>query len=233
MRKHFLLLILLLIPVLSAKSNLSSGLFCIYQNMDIKERHHDFSGNSWSYSNICNPCHIPTQDNLTEKKSPLWKSPDQSNEFTVFTRIKNELMGEVTSSTKLCLSCHDGAVAFENHGGTSKGTFYLTFETVSTDLSGDHPVGFIYDDRLALANGSLYDPSSTPSGLGGTIEDDLLEDGILSCTTCHDAHVERNSDGCSGCHEESGTIKPVMHSYSLSLKIPMEGSRLCLTCHAK
>ncbi|MDP2364722.1 MAG: cytochrome c3 family protein, partial [Ignavibacteria bacterium] len=81
----------------------------------------------------------------------------------------------------------------------------------------------------AVADGKLNDPSITPSGLGGTIEDDLLgEGGMLSCTTCHDVHVSRNTQGCIGCH----SVHPFV-TRTLSLRIPNEGSQLCLTCHNK
>lgn len=45
---------------------------------------------------------------------------------------------------------------------------------LGTDLSNDHPVSFIYDTTLSNTDGGLKDPSSANSGLGGTIQEDLL-----------------------------------------------------------
>ena len=59
----------------------------------------------------------------------------------------------------------------------------------------------------------LYDPNSSPSGLGGTIHSDMLINGSLECISCHDIH------GMSG--ENNYLIKS---NY---------GSKLCLTCHDK
>ena len=84
---------------------------------------------------------------------------------------------------------------------------------IGTNLSNDHPISFTYDQALATADGDLFDPTVANTALGGTIDDDLLSDGKVQCTSCHDVH---NSLG----------------NMDL-LWIPNAGSALCLTCHDK
>jgi predicted CXXCH cytochrome family protein len=81
------------------------------------------------------------------------------------------------------------------------------------DLSDDHPISFLYDGALATADGSLHDPTTANSGLGGTIDEDMLFGGILQCASCHDVH---NQGG-----------------FGNLLRVSNAGSALCLTCHDK
>jgi len=82
------------------------------------------------------------------------------------------------------------------------------------DLNSEHPISFTYNDALATADGGLNIPSTTTSGLGGTIADDMLFNNKVECASCHDVH---NALGTGG---------------NLLVK-SNAGSGLCLTCHAK
>lgn len=222
-------IILLLYALLCGSSAPLTEGKVIHPAMDITSSHHDFKGAAWSEGEICRVCHTPHNASLSVSNSPLWNHQTTVAAFDVYTSSTMQgVTGQPTGKTKLCLSCHDGTVAIENHGGYTGGTRYATFGNVTTNLKNDHPVYFIYNTQLAQVDGELYDPSTTPSGLGGTIEDDLLDDGILGCTSCHDVHVSRNTRGCIGCH----SLHP-MSTKTLSLKIPNDGSQLCLTCHKK
>jgi predicted CXXCH cytochrome family protein len=123
-------------------------------------------------------------------------------------------LGQPDASSKLCLSCHDGVTAVDNFGGITTGTFTITGDAnIGTNLSNDHPVSFTYDLALATADGGLYDPATTNSGLGGTISADMLFGGKLQCASCHDVH---NSAGIDFLLVKSNAA-----------------SALCLTCHNK
>jgi predicted CXXCH cytochrome family protein len=111
--------------------------------------------------------------------------------------------GQPDGSSRMCLSCHDGT-----------GTFSDPNHSFGTDLSGHHPISFTYDTSTASGEAGLNDPNATDSGLGSTIDNDLLEDGDqLECVSCHDVHNtvhttmalnQTNTTGqlCKRCHNK-------------------------------
>lgn len=141
----------------------------------------------------------------------------------------NSIPGQPNRTSKLCLSCHDGTIAIENHGGVNTGTSFMPAPgLISTDIANDHPISFIYDAALASIDQGLKDPTITMSGLGGTIEQDLLKNGYMECTSCHDPHIRRNTGGCTSCH-----IVHPWSTVSVSIWKDNTNSELCLTCHNK
>lgn len=178
---------------------------------------HDFSGDTWNATGeICIVCHTPHNAITSVATAPLW-----NHEVTAVTNYAlyssstlNATLAQPDASSKLCLSCHDGTVALENFGQTTNGTHFNTGTTlIGTGLGDDHPVSFTYDATLANADGGLYDPTTTQSGLGGTINEDMLFDGKMQCASCHDVH---NSGGVDFLLLKSNAV-----------------SALCLTCHNK
>lgn len=196
----------------------------------IRQSHHDFSGAGWSGGEVCIVCHTPHNANTAAPNLPLWNRSLSTATYTVYSSATlDALPGQPSGVSKLCLSCHDGTIAVDSFGGQT-GNRYADFGNLGADLSRHHPISFTYNSALAASDGGLRDPSSQASGLGGTIAVDLLEDGQLQCSSCHDVHVSRNSGGCAGCHTGSG------HSFvtkSLSLRKSNDRSALCLTCHVK
>ena len=194
-------------------------LFAVASFAQIANSDHDFSGTSWGSSEICLPCHTPHNSDLTVSDAPLWNHEVTQADFTLYSSpTLNATINLPSSNSKLCLSCHDGTVALDNYGGNTGGTNFITGSAlIGTDLSNDHPVSFVYNDALATADGGLYPPSSTSSGLGGMIEDDLLfgdpDFSTLECASCHDAH--------------NGYGNPSL------LIISNAGSEFCLLCHDK
>jgi len=161
---------------------------------------------------------------MNEPSAPLWNHQSTSVvSYTLYSSPTFDNHGGTTitnpnASSKLCLSCHDGTVALENFGGITTGTTYISSSNLvggpsGNDLSREHPISFEYTDALAALDGGLYAPSSTNSGLGGTIEQDMLFDNRLECASCHDVH---NRYG-------------VAHL----LKMSNNNSQLCLSCHNK
>ena len=196
---------------------------------DISQSHHDFSGAGWSQGEICRPCHTPHHADTTVLDSPLWNHEHTNATFTPYSSSTlDALPGQPSGVTKLCLSCHDGTVAIDSFGGNTGSRMILPNYQVGPDLTSHHPMSFVYDTGLAAADGELHDPTSAPSGLGGTIDQDLLSNGRLECTSCHDVHISRNTSGCTGCHFVHG-----MTTKTLSLWKDNTGSALCLTCHKK
>jgi predicted CXXCH cytochrome family protein len=154
--------------------------------------------------------------------APLWNH--QTTGIASYTLYSSPTFnGAVTitnpgASSKLCLSCHDGTVALENFGGTTTGTSYISAANkvggaTGNNLSTEHPISFDYTDALAVLDKGLNTPSTTNSGLGGTISTDLLFAGKMECASCHDVHNNYN----------------VSHL----LKVSNTNSQLCLLCHKK
>ncbi len=193
---------------------ISSGVFA----QTITNSDHDFSGKNWNNTGeICVVCHTPHNADNTVTDAPLWNHQVTSSTFTVYSSSTfNGTANQPDGASKLCLSCHDGTVAIDNFGGKTNGTNFVSGgKNFSTDLSNDHPVSFTYDAALAAADGEIYNPTSTNSGLGGTIAQDLLIGGKMECASCHDVH---NTVAVNG-------TKLLVKSNN--------GSALCLTCHKK
>lgn len=180
---------------------------------------HDFSGSAWNTTGeLCIVCHTPHNADMTVTTAPLWNHKVTAvaayQTYTSSTLDATD-MGQPNDESKLCLSCHDGTVALENFGGVTTGTNVISSGNptyVGTDLRNDHPISFTYDATLAGNDGGLYNPTTTNSGLGSTITNDMLFGGKLQCATCHNVHD--NSNGAF-------------------LRVSNAASALCLTCHNK
>ena len=183
---------------------------------------HDFETATWnSGDQICAPCHTPHGGSLTVTDAPLWSHTLTTATYTTYTSDTiNATMGAPTGVSKLCLSCHDGSVAYDSfYGvGTPNATVATGSALIGLNLNAHHPVSFTYDDTLASTDGELHAPTTTSSGItgGGNIDDDLLfgaGSDQLECASCHDVH---NSAAVGSLLVKSNT-----------------GSALCLTCHIK
>jgi hypothetical protein len=200
------------------------------QSQGLRNSHHDFHGAAWSGNEYCKPCHTPHNANTTVPNSPLWNHELSNATYNVYSSSTlTSVPGQPTGTSKLCLSCHDGTIAIDNFGGITGGTHFVNWGNLTSDLSDDHPVSILYTTSVAQLNGHLHDPSTTPSGLGGTIAEDLLDNGMLECTSCHDVHLKRNLNGCSSCHFIHNP--PGSRIRSVSLWKSNNGSAFCLTCH--
>jgi len=161
-------------------------------------------------SEICLFCHTPHN---ARPDHPLWNRNDPGLNYTLYNSSTTQaLPGQPDGSSILCLSCHDGTIALGSvisrstpiimGGGVT--TMPPGVSNLTQDLSNDHPVSFIYNAALALADGQLKDPAS----LTGSVK---LENNKLQCTSCHDPHKNINtkflvasiqaSDLCLYCHQ--------------------------------
>ncbi len=178
---------------------------------------HDFSGSGWNATGeICVVCHTPHNAMTTTPDAPLWNHEETVATFTLYSTSSLDAadLGQPDGVSKLCLSCHDGTVGLEAFGGVTTTANLITGAAlVGIDLSNDHPISFTYNAALATADGALHDPTTTNSGLGGTIDDDMLRGNMLECSSCHDVH---NQYGIANLLIKSNAA-----------------SALCLTCHDK
>ena len=124
-------------------------------------------------------------------------------------------IGQPDGASKLCLGCHHGSYVAFGMFPDSPAIFG------ASDLTMSHPISFTYDTGLAakIPKGELRDPSRETSGLGGTIQEDLLDEmGKMQCTSCHDVH-------------ESG-IGDTMLRYEYDVEVRTD-TVMCRLCHDK
>jgi predicted CXXCH cytochrome family protein len=156
---------------------------------------------------LCAFCHTPHDAKPTRA---LWNRDLSTTTYRLYQSSTLEArLNQPTGSSRLCLSCHDGTLALGVVRHAPKGARFamgpLTGTAVlGTDLSHDHPISFVYDAALAGRRGQLADPAVLPRQVR------LDETGQVQCTTCHDAHEDRNPK---------------------FLRVNNQFGALCVTCH--
>jgi predicted CXXCH cytochrome family protein len=171
---------------------------------------------------ICLFCHTPHGANPLNP--PLWNREFSSANYVPYTSPSIQAtVGQPTSYSKLCLSCHDGTIAIgsvRNLGGAPTVVSGLEAPLppgstlIGTTLTNDHPISFLFDQALRSADQELADPNTLTGavrlypGANPTVRDSV------QCTSCHDPH--------------EGRIGKFLR------KSPMgQTDNLCLTCHQK
>lgn len=185
---------------------------------------HDFSTESWAGGRICIACHAPHHTDTTTTDAPLWNHEVTAASYTLYSSATLDAsVGQPGGLSKLCLSCHDGTVAVNSFGGTTGTEVVSGRDNLGVALNDDHPIGFIYNSALASTDGSLHDPSAIQATIGsggqtktGNIQDVLLFNDRLECSSCHDVHNTFTAD-----------------SGDMLVKITQSGSLMCLACHDK
>lgn len=179
---------------------------------------HDFRDEGW-VGEICVVCHTP-HNASGNTLAPLWNhTTTATNPFTIYSSstLTATDLGQPGSSSKACLSCHDGTVAYDSYGGSNGTRFVDGSKLLGTDISNDHPVSFTYDATLATNDGGLYNPLTQIAFGGKTINQAMLIANKLECSSCHDVHKNKGYSASS----------------SKLLLVNNSGSGLCLTCHNK
>ena len=179
----------------------------------VKGTAHDLSapglGKDGRETNPCYFCHTP--HNGVAPRA-LWNRSVPGHTYKLYeSATLKATLNQPTGASRLCLSCHDGTIALDEdvkkprpkNSGSLAGK-----NSLGTDLSDDHPISFRYDSALAGIRGELLVPALLPSNTA------LDETGQLQCTTCHDAHEDRNpkflvmdnrfSRLCLACHQMKG-----------------------------
>jgi hypothetical protein len=135
---------------------------------------------------VCVFCHTPHNANMGGEAAgtyPLWNHTLPSTtgwaSYVWATPLNSSLTQDpMTGPSRLCMSCHDGATAPDQHNGSTGGNAAKagtgplsglkaigllggTGGTGAKDLTDDHPIGFSYDDALTARN---------TTGTGATLE---------------------------------------------------------------
>lgn len=211
---------------------------------------HDFSTNSWNSSRkgVCSTCHSAHNTDAAQI-APLWNHGTSTAAFVPYTSpTMHATVGNPDGASLACLSCHDGTVAVNQSmsGSFTGGTAAMIDPSaqIGPDLHTTHPVSFTYDAALAIADGGLEDPTvykigdpktaltystapvpaswSGTSLTGKTIDQALLFNHKMQCSSCHDVHKMEGSAPSSG----------ILVRIS-STDAGGKGSTLCRTCHIK
>lgn len=168
-----------------------------------------------SEGNVCVFCHTVHR---ASGATPLWNHTLSSvSNYVVYGSARltslDVTVPQPNGSSRLCLSCHDGTVAL---GNVSSGAAQIQMQSgvtkmpagaknLGTDLSGDHPISFVYDAALAARDPEVKDPSQLPA----TVK--LDSQSRLQCTACHNPHDNQfgnflvmdntGSALCTACHQ--------------------------------
>lgn len=182
-----------------------------------------------SEDRICIFCHAPPRP---RRMNPfLWNRLETNVQYTPYkSSTLRAHVGQPTGASRLCLSCHDGTIAFgalasEPREIAFKGGIRFMPDSgvrLGTDLSDDHPVSFTYDTALAFKKGELRDPAQLPHAVR------LDKQGQLQCTACHDPHDNRfgnfmvmpnnYSQLCIACHDKNGWSNSIHASSNARLQ---------------
>jgi hypothetical protein len=139
-------------------------------------------GTADSMGRVCVYCHTPHHAVVTDGSAnlPLWNhalTPD--DQFTAYTWATPnnsndgafDIVDPLAGPSRLCMSCHDGSIAVDEHGSAfasaglgrlegSKGLIGNLGDTqdgigranLTKDLSNTHPIGFDYNEIAAFRN---------------------------------------------------------------------------------
>ncbi|MDB6059525.1 MAG: hypothetical protein JWO95_3369, partial [Verrucomicrobiales bacterium] len=164
---------------------------------------------------VCVFCHT---SHRSQGASPLWNHNSSSvSNYVVYSSPTLDAIGltipQPNGASRLCLSCHDGTIALGSVSSRvtpivmQKGvtTMPIGHANLGTDLSGDHPISFVYDRQLVTKDPTLQDPTT----LKGKVR--LDGESRMQCTSCHDAHDNQ---------------------FGNFLAMDNTASALCLTCHS-
>ncbi|HEU6446876.1 MAG TPA: cytochrome c3 family protein [Verrucomicrobiae bacterium] len=162
-------------------------------------------------SQVCIFCHTPHRAN---GQTPLWNHnmSGVTNYIVYSSPTLKAVVGQPNGSSRLCLSCHDGTVAL---GSVNSRTATIQMQNgvttmpdgaanLGTDLSGDHPISFVYDSALVSLDPKLNDPSTLPAKVK------LDQNHEMQCASCHNPHDNQ---------------------FGNFLVMDNTGSALCVVCH--
>jgi predicted CXXCH cytochrome family protein len=188
-------------------------------------------------TNVCGECHT-IHSAPDPAQGPLWIHTPSSQTYITYDQAGSEtfdalgLTVTLGSSSKACLSCHDGTVAINDqttlsgHSGATTnrivgGTPVFVDDAIipvnNNDLTHMHPIGVSYSAAsAALPAGELKATTTSFPGTSLTVGTQLKGvNQTVECSTCHDIHRTRGNAPNSGI-------------YTIA-----SGQNLCLGCHNK
>ena len=193
-------------------------------------------GNADSMGRVCVFCHTPhhaqSNDGQTDT-APLWNRDKTIGNFKSyewvtpanafpegydFTIVEGGLIGP----SRLCMSCHDGSIAVDQHGPAFAQTgtrFVSPRANLGLDLTQTHPIGFNYVDIRTWRNSI----ANVKSGVDSEIVDPELGFAQSITVTANDAALQGTyNDVVRGGKTGGKRIKDVLYSGTMMT---------CASCH--
>ena len=173
----------------------------------IRNSAHDLSLNG---EEPCTYCHTPSMDGVF--KEMKWNRQPVTASYIMYSSLSIDMAvsSQPQGVSLVCLSCHDGIVAYDEMNRQDKGGLNGRRVTgranLGTDLSNDHPVSITYSTARDPYFNIAVNGHVGPLPLYGAHKDKV------ECGTCHDPH-----DGSS----------------NRFLRVDNARSSLCMTCHIK
>lgn len=207
---------------------------------------------------ICVFCHTPhnaSNSRLIWNKGDFSSWPNQTADFgtpdgktNMGTQVDNVTL---TASTLRCLTCHDGStsvgqVNFVYNGTAGSATLPMTGADQTAgkitnslfvvgggllngkrDMSKNHPVSVPYAGSTYNGIVSAGPDNFVADATVVATSDEMLKGAAgaygVECTSCHDVHGQADSTKSTTMPAHLGQM----------VKIGMDSSNLCLTCHVK
>lgn len=194
--------------------------FAATANAQITNSMHDFSTYSWSGGEICKPCHTPHFAMPPTVSHALWNHALTTATYTMFGGATGTAVADLDTTSRLCMSCHDGTVALDSFGGTTGTNFVPGRANMGVDLQDDHPIGSaaIYPTTTSTSYNAQNASHQVVSTWGtlrlrAWVDPNGATQYVVGCRSCHDPHNRGN--------------------YGHMLQFSNASSHLCLTCHIK
>jgi hypothetical protein len=220
-----------------------------------------------SQSRVCAFCHTPHHAATTGGEYlPLWSRAEDTKPFNVAynsSTINASGLQEATSDkaigpTRLCMSCHDGTIAPDQHYGATAGAATLNGDNFSAvgngagvgsgaaGLTNDHPVGFNYPAvAIGPETGSAPDAATLAAAANDPNTDAWIRNpnaaylgNTMGLKVADRLYVAANGNAymtCATCHDVHNKKNTYAGTEAVNYLVlaPQAGSKLCLSCHIK
>ncbi len=220
------------------------------------------------YGRVCVFCHTPhnAQPMVDGSAAPLWNHEQTAATFLPYEWATPEnqtlvIADPMVGPSRLCLSCHDGVVAVDQHGpavpfaGSAGGVLAGGRGDIGNSgdlfgLSDDHPIGFSYVDAITTRNvvdgaGVLKDEVVPVTEFFATAIDTAQPAGTYNVVTragsrkIQDVLYGGEIMTCASCHEvhNKENVIQAIGTNGITPNYFLYGaedqSLICLSCHIK
>ena len=207
---------------------------------------------------VCAFCHTPHHAIMAGGDyAPLWSHDLTTQTFVQYDSATFDAgkigFDQLIGPTRLCMSCHDGQIAPDQHYGATSATNKTFAQNEFTGselqigigaggaLNRTHPIGFdlaVVAAADAAGSNATGKPGFVDNIAGGatflgstkTIQSQLYNGVYMTCATCHDVHNKDNVVN-AGANVGGDHADTVGRNYLVFAT--QSGSQLCLSCHNK